>query len=249
MIEFKSKLGSFNIPTSFADLKMKDLEYLRKNRESSLKVFARLTGLKEEKVMILNLDPILPHLDFLDKDVLDSIDESEEIFIEERRFDIPSDISRLQWGQKLLSSDAVRDGRIIDALSIYLQPIYFDEAFDADKAEKMNDVLENCDVESVYGGAKFIIKQLEELADKEVKALKSEISHEQKLAGIESFNQLGHFNSIDMIAGGDVLKYEDVLALDYNTIFNKLFLMNLTTKFEKRYSEIMKPKPPPKKRR
>jgi hypothetical protein len=47
-------------------------------------------------------------------------------------------------------------------------------------------------------------------------------------------------NTIDVIAGGKVWRYEDVLAIDYNTIFAKLLKMNISNKFETRYREVLK---------
>lgn len=246
MIPFKTILGNFEIPSSFEDLIYEDLDYLRNNKDNPLKVFSKITGLEEEKCSILNLDPIIPHLDFLDQNVLESIDPIKDLRINGKLYHLPEDITLLSWGQKLISSDALAESRFLECLSVYLQPIYFEEKFNAEDLEKMEKILRSCDVATVYGGLKFIAEQLKNISEREANLLKSEVTHEQKLAGIENFNQLGHFNTIDMIAGGDVLKYETVLALDYNTIFNKLFLSNLTTKFERKYSEIMKPKQAPK---
>lgn len=42
-------------------------------------------------------------------------------------------------------------------------------------------------------------------------------------AGIENLNQFGDLNTIDALAGGDILKWELVLKLEWWDVFNKLY--------------------------
>jgi hypothetical protein len=48
---------------------------------------------------------------------------------------------------------------------------------------------------------------------------------ESKQAGVQRFDKFGVMNLIDALAGGDVLKYDSVMYIEYNTIYIKL-LMN-----------------------
>jgi hypothetical protein len=56
------------------------------------------------------------------------------------------------------------------------------------------------------------------------------------------FNQLGDFNTIDLIARDYNYTHSEVEQLPYNLIFLILFRMNISSKFEKNYSEIIKEK-------
>lgn len=42
-------------------------------------------------------------------------------------------------------------------------------------------------------------------------------------AGSEQLNQFGDLNTIDALAGGDILKWEMILKLDWWDVFNKLY--------------------------
>lgn len=50
----------------------------------------------------------------------------------------------------------------------------------------------------------------------------SEASKEQRQAGIADFDRFGVFNTIDSLAGGDILKWGEVMKLVYNEVFLKL---------------------------
>lgn len=49
-----------------------------------------------------------------------------------------------------------------------------------------------------------------------------EASKEHRQAGIDDFNRFGVFNTIDSLAGGDVLKWGEIMKITYNDIFLKL---------------------------
>lgn len=78
---------------------------------------------------------------------------------------------------------------------------------------------------------------------KKISKLEERLSYEPTIyelsAGIEDYNQYGIFVTIDRLAGGDPLKYEQITKLPYNIVFSKL-LLNLTdSNFQKKYSEII----------
>jgi hypothetical protein len=88
----------------------------------------------------------------------------------------------------------------------------------------------------------YIINQFNVLVTKEKKELSSKPTSEQTRAGISMFDSLGMFNTIDALAGGDILKHEAIYNLDYNTIFLKLKKSNLEVKFKNNYEKIMQSK-------
>lgn len=61
-------------------------------------------------------------------------------------------------------------------------------------------------------------------------------------AGVKMFEELGSFNTIDALAGGDILKHEQVQLLEYNTAFMKLLHNKKTNLFQKNLSEVLKTK-------
>jgi len=253
LITFNTSIGSFEIPSSLSDLTVGKLALLRANVDNPIVVWHELTGFPIEKLALLDLDPLTHYLDFLKTGIFEQVDEMGFIpfkvmacSIETREevevvkiYDLPEDITFCTFGQKLLASDAIGEGDIIEMLAIYLQPVYDDGKFDNDRIEPIKEMLQDVSVEDAYSCIKYLKNQLETILANEAKMLKPEISHEQRLAGIDIFNALGYFNTIDMLAGGDVLKYEEVLNVDYNTIYSKLLHTKFSAKFEKKYHEVL----------
>lgn len=59
-------------------------------------------------------------------------------------------------------------------------------------------------------------------------------------AGIKELDVLGNVNTIDNLAGGDVLKWNDIRKLPYNEVFNKLLKNTIESRINKRLVEINK---------
>lgn len=67
-------------------------------------------------------------------------------------------------------------------------------------------------------------------------------------AGIKDFDELGEINTIDNLAGGDILKWEQIKKLPYHQVFDKLRKQSIESKFNKRYQKILADKQKNKKR-
>jgi hypothetical protein len=240
MIKFKSKLKTFEIPSSYADLKVKDLNYLIENSDNELLILEKLTGLNCIELSMLDLSLIPECLAFLQTEPLEVIEESDTIQIEGEFYTLPESLGQKTYAQKILSSAAIAKNNPLQILSVYLQPILEDKDFDSTRLKDTEYILNDLDVESVYSCIKYILNKLKAIIEKENEVLKSDITHEQKAAGIENFNVLGDFNTIDLIASKYSYTHEQVENLKYDLIFLILYKSNLTSKFEKAYSELMK---------
>jgi len=95
---------------------------------------------------------------------------------------------------------------------------------------------------SVFKFFKFV-----ESSIKEVNELEKKLAYEpdviEENSGIEMFNQFGHFVTIDRLAGGDPLKYEQIARMEYSVIFSKLFLNVVDMQFTKNYQTQINRKP------
>lgn len=239
MINFKTKVGNFQVPSNYSDITLDDLNFYRANIKHPLKVWSRITGLAPEIVSVLDLTPVVECLDFIKTPVLDIIEASPSILIHEKLYLLPDDLGSGEWAQKLLTTKAIGESDLVKALAIYLQPVFYKRDFDNEKVDRVKDILSKLDVETVFSSVKYVLEKLKTLNERDKKQLKSEITHEQKRAGIDMFNDLGDFNTINMIAGGDVTKYDEVLRIDYNTIFNKLYHIKISAKFDKALNKIL----------
>lgn len=84
---------------------------------------------------------------------------------------------------------------------------------------------------------KWIKEQLTEIAKTEADILGGEPTADEKNAGVEELSQFGYANNLDMIAGGDVLKYDDILMKPYAVIFRKLYMEQVKQEIQQKYLE------------
>lgn len=255
MITYKTKEFSFEVPNSYADITVETWKFIQDNVKDQMAIACRLTGLTTVQLSQINVDKIVDNLNFLALQPIDSVEDSIDMIIlkkiikgetEDTTVEVPcilpADFCTKSWGQKIIAFSALEKGNVLRMLSCYVQPLYDGEKFDVDRLDEIEKKFASIDVETVYGAVKFLLDQITKRVEYEKKVIVSTITHEQILAGIKNFNVLGDFNTIDEIAGGDPLKYEAVLEIDYHTIFNKLLKNNITTRFETAYHKIMSAK-------
>jgi len=216
MIKFKTQIKDFNLPTSWSDIKFKD--YLKLQSSNEIQAIQILTGLNEVEILMLDIEVITPYLEFLQDDPT-KFEESN--FID--NIELPFDLGEQSYEKKIL---ACRDiSNVYEIIKLYSGV----------------DCLE-LDCEVVFQSYCYLLNRLTKIIERDNERLKSEITIEQKMAGIDSFNELGDFNTIDMIAEKYNYTHEQVEQLPYNLIFLILLKQNISTKFEKNYSEIIKEK-------
>jgi len=216
MIKFKTQIKDFNLPTSWSDILFKD--YLKLQSSNEIQAIQILTGLNEVEILMLDIDVITPYLEFLQDDPT-KFEESNYI----DNIELPFDLGEQSYEKKIL---ACRDiSNVYEVIKLYSGV----------------DCLE-LDCEVVFQSYCYLLNRLTKIIERDNERLKSDITIEQKMAGIDSFNELGDFNTIDMIAEKYNYTHEQVEQLPYNLIFLILLKQNISTKFEKNYSDIIKDK-------
>lgn len=84
----------------------------------------------------------------------------------------------------------------------------------------------------------YIRKGLDEIA-----VMEDHLAYEPTIyemsAGIEEFNKFGYFVTVDRLAGGDPLKYDEIVKQPYQVIYSKLLLNKTDAEFTERYQKIM----------
>jgi hypothetical protein len=100
--------------------------------------------------------------------------------------------------------------------------------------------LMNMKILTFYGLYNSILKQLEAVLASENTHLVS-IHSDYKWEAVEGskrLSKLGILPMVDNLAGGDILKYEDILELPYMTVFKKLMLDILKSDIQKDMEKI-----------
>jgi hypothetical protein len=88
---------------------------------------------------------------------------------------------------------------------------------------------------------KFILwirDELEDLSNLEKTYLVSSPSAKMFQAGINRLDQFGSLNTIDNLANGDILKYDEVRKLRYNVVFDKQYRDIIVSQVQEKLSKI-----------
>lgn len=88
----------------------------------------------------------------------------------------------------------------------------------------------------------WLIDELEAIGSLEQNYLSSQPEPELIASGIDELNVFGELNIIDSLAGGDILKWEQVKQLPYHSVFDKLRKDNIERKINKNYNKIISKK-------
>jgi hypothetical protein len=216
MIRFKTQIKDFNIPTNWSDLKFSD--YLKLQTSNEIEAIKILTGLNEIEISMLDIEGITPYLEFLQEDFT-KFEESN--FIND--IELPIDLGQESYEKKILACRDISNVR--EVIKIY---------------SDVDCLNSNCD--AVFQAYCYLLNRLIKIIERDNERLKSEVTIEQKMAGIDSFNELGDFNTIDMIAEKYNYTHVQVEQLPYNLIFLILLKQNISSKFESNYSTIIQNK-------
>lgn len=238
MINFKTAYGNFNLPQGYYDITCKQYKELRDNAENPIKLIQILTGLDEVKASFINLDLVAEYLSFLKTPALDSVEEINYFEIPCRKTHHLKKIGQYTYAQKINATRLLQQQDIEGLVAEYVVDGKLEDR--EKEVQFTKELILDCKVDEVYTFALKIINQLKEILERENELLKSNITEQQKRAGIESFNVLGEFNTIDMIAEKYKYTHKEVELLEYDLIFLILYKNKLTTTFEKNYSEIIK---------
>src|SRR5690606_30694403 len=88
----------------------------------------------------------------------------------------------------------------------------------------------------------WIQEQQEFIYSIEEKYRSSEPEPERMAAGIHQLNEFGDMVTVDALAKGNILKYDEIKALPYCRVYEKLKLDKVNRDIEKRYQKIMEEK-------
>ena len=218
MIRFKTKIKDFTIPTSWSDIKCSDLNFFQDATESE--IIEKLTGLTIAEQQFIDLNEIAPYLEFLQENPFELIEKT-DFYLDIK---LPEDIGEHSFEKKIqVCANLDNPTKVLSVYSGVSEEFILDD-----------------NVESVYGAYLYLLDRVNEIVERDNNALESNTTEEQKRAGIDMFNQLGDFNTIDLIARDYNYTHSEVEQLPYNLIFLILFRMNISSKFEKNYNEIIK---------
>jgi len=115
----------------------------------------------------------------------------------------------------------------------------FDEAISLSLSEPIRDTLKRDELQR-FRILIWIEKQYEKINVIEKRYLERPPEHKMLAAGIKSLDQLGIINTIDLLAGGDVTKWNEIEQLPYARCFEKQLKLVIENDINKKLVEINK---------
>lgn len=253
MIFIKIYKKQYKLPGSWQELTFQQWYDLQSDNLTWYNIISILTGvsvelLKEVKPeSLMNIIPLISWIK--NKCDLEQLPAPTYFIYRKKKYLIPSDISTLTWGQKIalhqLMIEAKEKDYICFAVAVYMLPIINKKQFNPDGIEAIESFaleLRKENLFTLYPVANHFIKQALALIETETKTLSRKPKSKHIRAGIKMFDELGVFNTIDMLADGDVLKYAAVQKVEYNTIYLKLLLNHRTAIFRENLNKVLKEK-------
>jgi len=83
-----------------------------------------------------------------------------------------------------------------------------------------------------------ICKEILRLVKRDKQYLEQKPDSELTLAGVERLSKFGEMRIIDQLAGGDLLKYEKIIEIEYDVIFKKLWYIAEQGAFRERLHKL-----------
>jgi hypothetical protein len=234
------------MPNSFDDVTMAQFARLRETDSVWEQIYI-LTGIHPNSwKSIVNQEQILYWLTWLDWSTLDKLEKPEHVLINWKLIPTQIDIGKDTFAQKIIAQRKLQECKtqdeqikmIPEIVAIYLQPHIHNTSFNPDKVQDALIEVLKMSVATIVPLGDFYIKDMLRIIEREQKTLKYTPDRKELLAGVQDLNKFGEKNLVDALAGGDVLKHDDVLKLPYNTVYLKLYQDNVKARINKKYATI-----------
>lgn len=223
----KAKVGKreIEVKTSWNDLTYSD--FLKIVGLDTIEVISILTGLTVDELAMLeplSKQQLTNLLSFVEKI------EEEEVTCK--------DIREESFGKKILLQEKAKDDNKYEMIP-YAYAIY---ELDANDIKNSFDIALTKPFLEVYHKGMNYIEQLTKVIDTENEQLKHQPTSEQRRAGLDMFDEFGIINTINALAGGNILNYQKVLEIEYSTVFVYLKLKKTEAIYQENYTKIMSQK-------
>ena len=252
MIKFKAGKKNFVCPTSWSDITFKQWKGINKTTDE-LEMISILTGIPSGMIKRISENSLLKlslAIGFLaNKMDINKYEPPEFLeFKQGRKIPYVKNIKEKTYGQKiylqhsLIENQKDEEKLIEEAVLIYSQPYIDQGEFNLDRTIELKNCLDNCKFVDLYSFAIGYSKQLKEVAEIEAKELNIEPTNEQKSAGVDMFSKFGVMNTVKALANNDILNYEKVLRIEYNTVFIHLLMKKTEGIYQENYRKVLEQK-------
>jgi len=252
MIKFKANDKQYYCPTSWSDVTFKQWRDLN-NTKDELEMISILTGIPSVTIKRISERSLLKlslAIGFLAEPLKIENYKPPEYFKIKQNKIIPfvKDIKEKTYGQKIflqhcLTENQKDEAKIIEeSVLIYSQPYIDNKEFNLDRVIYLKNSLDNVFFVDLYSIALAYVDQLKQITETESRSLNVEPTYEQRAAGVEKFSKFGIMNTVKALANNDILNYDKVLKIEYNTVFIHLLMNKEQNEYQENYRKILEQK-------
>jgi hypothetical protein len=252
MIKFKAKGIRYSCPTSWSEITFKQWKELN-NTKDDLKLLSILTGVPSsiiERISEKSLFNLSLAISFISKPLkIENYKPPEEFnYKGNKKIPFVKDIKEKSYGQKIylqhsLIENEGNESKIIEeSVLIYSQPYMDNSDFNLDRLNQLKNSLDDVFFVDLYSIAIAYTNQLKEVVEIEGRELKTNPTNEQKSAGVDMFSKFGVMNTVKALANNNILNYEKVLKIEYNTVFVHLLMNKTEGIYQDNYRKILEQK-------
>jgi len=239
----------YSCPTSWGEITFKQWKDLNAS-DNELEMISILTGITSEAINLISEGSLLKlslAIGFVAKPLQmeNYAPPSEFNYKQNRKIPFVEDIREKNYGQKiflqhLLIENEKDEAKIIEeSVLIYAQPFIDNSEFNLDRVIELKNSLDNVFFVDLYSIAIDYANQLREIVETEAKQLNVQPTNEQKAAGVDMFLKFGVMNTVKALAENNVLNYEKVLRIEYNTVFIHLLMKKTEGIYQDNYRKIL----------
>lgn len=252
MIKFKANGIQYSCPTSWSEITFKQWKDLN-NTENELEMITILTGIPENVITRISENSLIKlslAIGFVAKPIqIRDYQTPESIKINEE-LSVPyvQDIKEKTFGQKIYLQHTIQENKeneqnlIPEVFLTYAQPYIDKKDFDLNRLIELKNSLDNVFFVDLYSVVIGYSDQLKNIIEIEKSELHIEPTYEQKTAGVDMFSKFGVMNTVKALANNDVLNYDKVLQIEYNTVFIHLLMNKVQGIYQDNYRKVLQQK-------
>jgi len=183
--------------------------------------------------------------------------------VHEKVMTVPTDLELESFGKKIVYDQLLKDAILIEegkgkkikgkkqdkvtadmariipyGVAVYFAQKFSGKEFDEDLVDELFPKIIDLPITIVYPIGNFFFKDIQRIWKLDKVRLDSDIDIDEQQAGLKELDVFGVFKTIDSLAGGDILKYDEVLQQEYSTIVVKLTYEKAVAKYRERLMEI-----------
>ena len=248
MIPLKIGDSIVNIKSSYHELSYDEFQALLKE-DTIYQKLSCISDAEEEVFKNIKEEDILPFIEWLADEIKPDKD-IQSIMVEDKIIDMPKDIKYLSFGQYRIAKGLVSEMSStekgfeeinFELLEVILRPVYegvYIYIHDELKTKNFINKLKQVSYVELLSVFMRIVENMIQLINRESKFLYRKPDPKHILAGVDKLGIFGDAYTIDKLTGNDITKINELMNMEYEEVFMKMWRDVYMNDYEKRLEKI-----------